>query len=77
LMGTMIGDVWVRLNPTSSSIFNPVVVRVNTAVEILAIYDTWVKISWNTEFGFEEGWVPSKWVSLPENIPSQIITPVK
>jgi hypothetical protein len=75
--GIMLGNVWVRLNPSATSRFNPVVIVINTPVEILAIYDKWVKISWDTEFGYEEGWVPSIWVSLPKDIPKQIITPSK
>jgi hypothetical protein len=75
--GIMTGNVWVRLDPIPSSKFNPSVVLINTPVEIIAIYDKWAKISWNTEFGHEEGWVPALWIALPKNIPSQIITPGK
>jgi len=75
--GRMLGDVWVRVKPERSSLFNPVVVLDNTPVEILAVYDIWVKISWKTEAGNEEGWVPVRWVEISGEVPSAITTPVK
>jgi hypothetical protein len=77
LTGSMIGNVWVRLNPTLDSQFYPAAILINTPVEIRAQYGRWVKIAWTAEAGVQEGWVPLMWVGLPQPVPAQLITPVE
>jgi hypothetical protein len=75
--GVMIGNVWVHQAPDRSSIVSPIAVLINTKVELLAVYNGWVKISWSTKFGNQEGWVPQEFVGILYPIPSQLVTPVK
>jgi len=47
----------------------------NTPVKVLSVYGNWTEIEWQSETGFNHGWVPSKWITLLEPIPAGQITP--
>jgi hypothetical protein len=75
--GVMNGNVWVRLKPEQHAQVNPVVVRIYTIVEIKAIYGEWAKINWTTNFGVEEGWVLTKYITFTQPTPARLVTPIK
>lgn len=75
--GVMTGDVWAHHGPDYSAERIPLVVATSTKVELLAVYQDWVKITWDTAFGVQEGWVPLKFVGVPYDIPDKIITPAR
>jgi hypothetical protein len=61
----------------------PGVQRTNIAVprgqpvELLAAYDTWCRVSWQSRPGFEaSGWLSCRWLDLPGGIPAAVITPL-
>ncbi len=73
--GVMTGDVWAHEGPDYNTDRIPLVVATSTKVELLAVYNDWAKITWDTAFGVQEGWVPLKFVGVPFDIPDLIITP--
>jgi hypothetical protein len=75
--GVMTGSVWLRLAPDAAANIGPVPVGVNTKVELLAVHNGWIKISWTTEFGTQTGWVRQSYVGIAYPLPSQLVTPVK
>lgn len=78
LRAVMTGSVWVRLLPDATAEHYPVIVMRGTPVDVLAVYGTWAKISWTTQLGYNEGWVPMMWVGITTNIlPPGLVTPVK
>jgi hypothetical protein len=61
----------------------PGVQRTNIAVprgqpvELLAAYDTWCRVRWQSRPGFEaSGWLSCRWLDLPGGIPAAVITPL-
>ena len=75
--GVMTGNVWAHEGPDYSTERIPLVVATSTKVELLAVYQDWVKITWDTAFGVQEGWVPLKFVGVPYDIPEKIMTPAR
>jgi len=74
----MTGSAWVRLLPDANAEHYPVIVMRGTPVDVLAVYGTWAKISWTTQLGYNEGWVPMQWVGITTTIiPPELVTPVK
>lgn len=75
-LAVMIGNVWLRAEPSDAS---PTIgLRVDRArpVEILAVYDTWYLIRWPPgDENAPSGWVPGRWVGVVAPPPPSIITP--
>lgn len=76
VMGVTTGNVYSRLEPSAASSVNPQVVMINTPVQILAVHGKWVQIGWQSDFGYEEGWIPLQFVGVPHGIPEFLVTPI-
>lgn len=51
------------------------VLFVDTPVQILAVYGDWVQVHWHNGDEILAGWISSRWVQLPEDLPASIVTP--
>jgi hypothetical protein len=67
--------VWVRQSPDLLSTRIDTIAA-DTPVTILGQFGPWVEVEWLSAAGLQRGWVPLQWVSLPEPIPTDLITPV-
>jgi hypothetical protein len=76
VMGVTTGNVYSRLEPSARSNVNPLVVMINTPIEILAVQGKWAKISWQSDFGYQEGWIPLQFVGVPQGLPEYLVTPL-
>ena len=75
LMAQTTGNLNLRADPHSDSV-NLGIVLADTQVQVLAIYGEWIQISWKNGDEIKRGWISSRWVQLPEDIPAMIVTPV-
>lgn len=76
-VGIMTGNVWAHEGADFISERIPLVVETNTKVQLKAVYNGWMLITWETAFGIQEGWVPQIYVGLPFPIPEELVTPVR
>lgn len=72
----MTGNAWVYFEPNRSSGRFDLVIPINTPVRILSVYGDWTKIAWTSQYGYQEGWVTSRWVGIIKDVPDILITPV-
>jgi hypothetical protein len=72
----MIGNAWLRQEPSVDSDRLGLVVERGQEVKILAVSGDWYQIRWVPATGVEAiGWVPLRWVGTLEPIPAWMITP--
>ncbi len=71
-----IGHVWFRNHPEARS-SRIEVLFMNTPVTVLSVYGSWLEVEWTDDQGYHRGWVPARWVTLLEPIPSDKITPTR
>ena len=75
LSSLTLAPVWVRVLPgLSSTRFNAIVA--GTPVTVLGQLGPWVEVEWLSAEGPQSGWIPVRWITLPEPIPAELITPV-
>lgn len=70
----MNGDVFMLSQPQLFTPRTGEVVR-GTAVDILAVYDTWAYIIWGEGSSRQQGWVLLQWIDLRDPVPEFRITP--
>lgn len=68
------GHVWARPAPDENAPLQIVLLQ-DTPVTVLAAYGDWLEVEWLTSFGWQRGWVPSRWITLREPIAPERITP--
>jgi len=68
------GHVWVRPAP-DYIVPRMVVLLLNTPVRVLSVYDTWLEVEWQANYGIQHGWVPARWITLVEPVKPELITP--
>lgn len=73
----MTGNVWVRLAPDVAAEHYDMVIQRNTTVNVVASFGKWVKITWVSQYGAQQGWVPVQWVGLLGALPDSIVTPIQ
>jgi cytoskeletal protein RodZ len=72
----MTGSVYVRQGPGLEYDLLGMVLTRGQAIEVVAVYGTWVQARWTPQSGAEVvGWVPMTWVGALTPFPEQIITP--
>jgi len=76
ILGVMLGDVWVRQEPSLASPRLGLTLAAGQQVQVLAVLGDWYSIRWapQTE-AVVTGWVPARWVGTIDAIPDHIITP--
>ena len=73
--GSTIGNIWVSDTPDDAQ-RNWIVLIRNTHITVLAVYDDWYQISWETKDGVTlTGWVRSRWIETQAPVPEHFITP--
>ncbi|GAB4527960.1 MAG: hypothetical protein Fur0018_13830 [Anaerolineales bacterium] len=73
--GEMTGHVWARTAPDGTAPLLEIIVA-GTPVEVRAQFGLWVQIRWQGKDGNTlEGWVPLRWVDIPQGIPAFLVTP--
>lgn len=55
--------VWTRQQPDPDAPLD-ISLPVDTAVTILTEFGEWVQIAWETADGVQQGWVPSRWITI-------------
>ena len=66
--------VWVRQSPELLSAGIDTI-PAGTPVTILGQFGPWLEVEWQSATGLQRGWVPLQWITLPEPIPADLITP--
>ncbi len=74
--GIMIGNVWLRQEPSFDALRLGLILPEGRPVEILAATGDWYLVKWTPENQAEvTGWAPGRWVGTVLPIPETIITP--
>ncbi|MCG3211342.1 MAG: hypothetical protein FOGNACKC_04986 [Anaerolineae bacterium] len=74
--GVMIGNVWLRQEPSFDALRLGLILPEGRPVEILAATGDWYLVKWTPEDQAEVmGWAPGRWVGTVLPIPETIITP--
>jgi hypothetical protein len=69
-----LGDIWVRTAPDTNA--NRLgAYPGGTPLQVFGLYGNWAKIQWLTPGGVQEGWVSSRWLSIPDGVPDWMVTP--
>jgi hypothetical protein len=72
----MTGSVYVRQGPGADSPLLGMVLTRGQAIEVVAVYGTWVQAQWTPQDGAHVvGWVPMTWVGVLTPFPDTIVTP--
>lgn len=76
ISGVMIGNVWLRQQPSVEAVRLGLIMPEGRPVEILAATGDWYLIKWAPQNqAVVIGWVPARWVGTVEPIPETILTP--
>lgn len=76
ISGVAIGNVWAHTQPDRAAPRTIAVLK-DAPVVIVAVFDQWFEIEWDTAAGRQRGWVDRQWVTANVTLPAQIITPTR